>query len=643
MAEKRFFSFIEVKYTELTNQIDTWMKGLYNKSAINMSPASPYGQILEIQKELFQHNIIYLKNAVNQINIEETTNDKVIRNIARIAGHSPSRAISASGTLKFKLKPGIDIADEIKDQNVIINDETTIKNKSNSLDYTIKLGTEKNIYPIAVNSEFYVTIVQGKFETQKFTGDGTYNQSFRANVPTTASIENFNYTIRYNGSVVSIKDHKYDMLPGELACYVRTGFNGGLDVFFGSKNFGFIPATGSLIEITYLLTNGLEGEVLNPVVNDWRIIDDILDGKGNPLKMEDLFDIFIETPVNFSADAEDSKMMKQTIPYVSRNFVLATPDQFIFHLRRLNMFSKVNAFNKLNDNDFSVTDTVLETSVRKIKGSVNRNDSRTKINTNLDNFLSLYSKYKTNMNDNEIYLYLIPDVRKYFNDDMNYFNVPFDVFYLDDDEQSKVLNYLRQVGTMSMTTNIKIVQPTITRYVLHVYVRKFSNALEDNIEQEIIASISDYLLVYERFDRLPVSDLLNLVKNVSGVDSTSLYFVSKENEDYHRKAIETGLSIDPDTSIFNPSKNASINQTRKEPTLQQPVEVKNGIERVRQAYDPNLVLGLDPVHGDIIVKKDEYAIVRGGWRDRKGIWYNESANSPGLTSINITFNGTTQV
>jgi hypothetical protein len=56
----------------------------------------------------------------------------MIYNIARISGHNPSRSISAKGTLKFKLKQGINIYDKVAGGQVTIYDNSSIKNKSNS-------------------------------------------------------------------------------------------------------------------------------------------------------------------------------------------------------------------------------------------------------------------------------------------------------------------------------------------------------------------------------------------------------------------------------------------------------------------------------------------------------------------------------
>ena len=79
-------------------------------------------------------------------------------------------------------------------------------------------------------------------------------------------------------------------------------------------------------------------------MNDFTFEDDIYDSEGNVLNMGELFDVYIHNDINFGVNGESVKYMKSVIPYVSRNFVLATPEQFIYHLKRLNMFSKVNAY-----------------------------------------------------------------------------------------------------------------------------------------------------------------------------------------------------------------------------------------------------------------------------------------------------------
>ena len=66
------FNRIELNYSNLTDQINNWLSSAYKKSSILFNSASPYGQILEVVKEFFIQNILYLKNFVKQLDIDQS-------------------------------------------------------------------------------------------------------------------------------------------------------------------------------------------------------------------------------------------------------------------------------------------------------------------------------------------------------------------------------------------------------------------------------------------------------------------------------------------------------------------------------------------------------------------------------------------
>lgn len=612
----RFYEFIEITYNNLTIQLENWLKELYNKSNLQFSKSSPYGMILHIQKILFSNNILYLKNAIKQIDIETTDNERMIKNIARISGHNPSRSISATGTLKLKLKVGVNINEKIRGGKISIMNNTLLKNKTNQLNYILTTGDSiKSLYDVDSYTELYFNVKQGKYEEQSYTGDGEKNKSISVVINRDQTIDNFNFSVYYNGINLKIVDSLYDMLPNEYACYTRTGFNGGLDIYFGTGNFGFVPEIGSIIKVTYLLTDGREGNILNNKVNDFTFEDDIYDSEGNALNMEDLFDVYIHNDINFGVDSESVSYMKSVIPHVSRNFVLASPEQFIYHLKRLNMFSKVNAFNLLDENNFN-NNKYIEKFIIETFGE----------NANIEQISKSMVKYFPTIYDNQIYLYLIPKIRNYFIDDYNYFNVPMDVFYLDNIEKEKIMNYLRTMGILSITSNVTIIQPKISLYVINVYIRRYQNDIKENIKNQIIEVISDYFIDNERFDRIIKSDIIKTIKNeIRSIDSVNIEFISKKNEDYHREGMK------------------SLN-TNNQNVLEDEINIiKNRVVYKKKPYNKDVILGLDGVQGDIVVGKDELPVLRGGWYDRNGVYYNDIPTTTGsLNSINIIWTGTNE-
>lgn len=546
-----FFEFLDLKFNNLTSQITTYLKTVYNRANETFTNASPYGQIINVEKEIYQQNVIYQKNVVRNFMIEEADNVKSVRNLARIGGHNPTRSITATGALKMKLKSGVDILNDIADGKIKINDKTKIKNKTNGLIYTIRFGNEQEVFELSQTQDIYLSLVQGSYETYTFTGDGEINQSFSVNVSVGDTVDHFDYEVKYNNQSVTIKDSTLDMLPNETACFTRTGMSGGLDVYFGNGAFGFIPQPGVIISCTYLLTDGTDGIILTPQVDDWQWIDDVVDMKGQTINMDDTFDIYVDKQIGFASNGETTEFTKSLMPYVSRNFVLATPSQYIYTLKRLSLFSKVNVYNTLEDNN--------------------------------DN------------NDNRIYLFLVPNIKDYFNANVNYFNVPIDAFYLDDEEKEKTITYLRKLANIPPNTILEIIQPTITKYILNIYIRKFVGYADDTIKQSVITEVSTYLSDLERDDRIPRSDIVHLLENIAGIDSINASFISKQNEDFHK--------IKPDSDT---------------------------------------IYGLDPVLGDVIVQTDELAIVRGGWSDRNLTYYNETLDGGGLGPVNIVFVGTTE-
>ena len=309
------------------------------------------------------------------------------------------------------------------------------------------------------------------------------------------------------------------------------------------------------------------------------------------------------------------------------------------------MFSKINAFKKSDDNNFgsNITSQIVNKKIQELKKAISSNRNNVYVQNKMSNFENAYYEYFSNTNDNQIYLYLIPKISNYFTDSVNYFNVPQDVFYLDEQEKQKVIEYLKKMGILSMTSEMVIIQPKITKYVSYVYVRRYDNVGENNIKQNIISEMSNYLLNNERFDRIVKSDLISNLKNkIDGIDSVDIHFVCKENEDYHRRnnnLIKKGLKkkklsfsnivkrkaiVSPSTKFISPISELVIKDNKV------------------KSYDSKSIIGLDPVHGDIIIGKDEYALIRGGWKDRNNVYYNEDPSSDGLSSINIIFDGVTK-
>ncbi len=495
-------NFIEIRFSNIKKEIENFLKAEYNKASILFSTASPYGQILGVLENLHQLSFLYLKNSLISLDLStpNNMNERVIKNAAIFAGHIPGRAISSSGTLRFTIKSNIELEKEVPGGKITFNNKLNIKNKTNSLDYSFNIGTEKVTHRLSSNYKFFVPIIQGKWMAKTFTGLGQPLQTISANESGQKDVENFNVEVTVNGDMWTIKKHLYEMIPDEQAVVVRTGFNGGIDIIFGNGGFGAIPPLGAPIQITYLVTEGSLGNIFRRTRNDWTFIDSILDGNGNTLDVDKVFDVDIYNDITFGADGESIDFTRSILPIASNNFVLALPQQYAYEIKKLGVFSHVNAYEK----------------------------------------------------SGTIFIAVVPNINLFKNQNSDYFTIDKSAFTLDTYEKSKVDNYLRTSGVIQLTRKYKIVNPKLSYYVMNIFVIPYADASDDSVNSQILEKISNYFLNLSRIDRIPKLDIIRELSSISDIHSVDLQFISKKNEDYHKNMIQemqNQLNMYADTGV----------------------------------------------------------------------------------------------
>ena len=479
--------FIEVTFDRVKTEVQRYLKNEYAKADILFTNASPYGHLLGVIENLHQLSMLYLKNTIKQFDLSNPNalNDKIIRNAAILAGHNPGRSISATGTLKFALKSNIDLEKELPGGRITLNNRMSLKNKTNSLEYSLNIGTEKVTYKVTPNFQFFTPIIQGKWIVTTFTGTSQVNQSYSVTVRGQKDIENFNYEVSVNGEFWSVKKHLYEMLPEEKACVVRTGFNGGIDIIFGNGGFGMIPSIGQIIRVNYLESIGSQGNIFRRTFNDWKFLDEALDGFGRTIDPTKIFDISIYTDVNFGSDKENLLFTRNILPIVSNNFVLGLPQQYAYEIKKLGVFSHVNAYENLG----------------------------------------------------VIYIVATPNIKLFKSQNSDYFSVDKRAFTLDSYEKSKIDKYLRIAGNIQLTKKYMISSPNLSYYTMNVFIYTFTDSDTSSVNSQIVDVVSNYFLDFNRIGRIPKADLISEIVALYDIHSVDIQFVSKKNEDYHKSEI----------------------------------------------------------------------------------------------------------
>lgn len=198
--------------------------------------------------------------------------------------------------------------------------------------------------------------------------------------------------------------------------------------------------------------------------------------------------------------------------------------------------------------------------------------------------------------DNVIYIFAIPDILNRVRNNEDYFTIPQEQFILTEKEKDGIYRLLQESGQMIVTTVVKVLDPVVIRYVLNVSLIVYEGYDIETLREKIVDRVSQYFLNNKRRDRIPKSDLVAIIEAIDGVDSVDLYFVNEGNE----------------INKYNYLQRLATNPDEIEPED----------------------IGLDE-HGNIVIGKQEYPILRGGWSDRNSVFYQDGADLNVTSSINI--------
>lgn len=577
-----FLSKIRITAEEIYQDAVSYLSDQYRRAQSTFTSSSPYGQILKVLSNLFEQNYFYLEDAQVENNPMTATNVESIYGNAVQAGHNPTRAISAIGEIRFKFKPGKESS--FSGPYIIINDGTQLKCLNNGLTYTLKLSSDN----IKINKNTVdftnVVIIQGKYATQTVIGTGTKSQSYNINIKNQA--DHNNVKVFVNGVLWKNMESIYDMVGNnKRSVVVKTGISGGIDIFFGNGYFGEVPQAGALIEVQYIETDGSLGIVdTNPSQVGFQWIDTGVNVSGEDIDLNEFLITDTTIAPNLGADAEDPEFTKVIAPLASKSFALVGPPNYEYFLSRYNTFSYIDAYNTVND-DY------------------------------LDD-------------DNVTYLFILPDIARKMGGETDYFNLPISEFTLDKVEKNAILRAIKESGQQATSSEVQFVDPEIKKYAINVVLRYFDGYDKDFIFDDIRSKLNDYFLNVKRRDKIPKSDIISLVEGIEGVDSVNVFFVSQENEEAIKKGyyIRKTYKIQPTTPFLQEGEG-----TKKRFIFFNKVLIQTRI-RVKPGEDPNL--GLDEF-GDITLTHDQLPIIRGGWYDRNGTFYQEypSKNQPSGLSV----------
>lgn len=472
---------LSIYVEDIMGQTINYLTSKFDQNRIVFTAASPFGQLLLVVENLTQLVFYYIEDAITELNINEATRLTSVYSLASLAGHNPSRSVSAIG--EISLNTNAEAIDAPYDF-VIIPNLTRLRCLNNGLTYILDLPQDEVKFLFnGTNNGLHLAIRQGIIETQNVVAKGIPTDSFSIGSPQNFFVDNFFVNVYVNGEKWTKYDSILDMPRGENAFLVKTGVTSGIDLFFGNNNYGKIPPRGADITVEYLVTEGVSGNIRtnDPTKIQFEFIDTGFSILGEEINLNDYITIDVTNPPFFGTSAEDSNLTRLIAPRVSKSFALVNPDHYEIVLRKLKLFSVINVF--------------------------------------LDEL------------DNRILnLFLIPDIRKTFNTGQDYFNADIDRFILTDYQKNELLRYIEKSGSKLISTDARIIDPVPSNYVLNITIIAFDDVDTEIIKRDILNNLGTFFIQNTRRNRIPKSDLIKIVEEVNGVDSVSIKIISKKNE-----------------------------------------------------------------------------------------------------------------
>lgn len=612
------FNVSRIRFSELYQDALDFIKTTYGNLGQYFTMASPMGQLLQVMLHYGRMILFYIEDSITELNIRTASRPNSIKGLAALTGHNPSRAMAARGTLTLTYN-GKKLSNT--GSTIIIPNYTKLTNNQNGLTYTIVLaGEEAHLDLTSTTNYIEVSVVQGTIEYQQATGTGDALQSFNFQNKRGATIDNYFVSVFVDGVKWAIVDSILDMTLDQQACMVKTGQTGGIDVFFGNGYNGAVPRIGSIILVEYLITDGDSGNINNmadSLSNVWKFTTRGYYMNNEEVDLNKYINVTVKNELMFGAQEEPLYLTRLLAPNMSRSFVLANANNYIYFLRRLNMFSIIDAipgFATFEDQYTLDKYNLSKTTYEQISGEYRQLISTYGVNSaiavakkvELDNaqqqlyyYTGLLEEHKKD--DNTVYLFLIPDVTKRIPSGENYFTCSLNAFKLSETEKLSILDLIEQSGQRILTVDNVILDLQFPRFTLNMSLILWEGTIYDTVRQNIITQTSEYFLKNTRRDRIPVSDLIKVIEGIDGVDSVNVWFDADKN---NLNIYKTHYGIDDYGDII--------------------------LERyVKDAFGNNVAV------------KDVYPIVRGGFENELGTYYEDSLTKNKLSSLNIQVRGFT--
>lgn len=491
----KLFSLKSVQYSQFLQDITSYISKLTG-TTIALNKSTVFGQMISVIAGIAHNIMLYIEDSLVEQNKYTAQRKKSVVGLAAQSGYVPSYGAAAGLFVSIRPK-----ANNRVPLDVILSNHQQLICSINGLYYNIVLpGNAMTInMSDALQSTINVYAVQGKFETQQLTATGSPLETH--NIKFSGYMDSNYINVTINGIPWTRKESLYDMEPNEQSYTIGYSPTGGFDLIFGNDIYGKQLSKNDLIEVSYLMHDGENGNVNAKESMYFMFMDKLKDIAGNDVDGNLCFDITLKSDdaITSGSNSESIEQIRKMIGFNSRNMILSDSNAYSAFL---NKYSFVGYNRTWSENGSMVVNSI-----------VMRN-------------------YKQNMSTG-----------------LDYFNLKDSDFVLSDTQKDSIQNAIVMSGMQLAGTTYNILDIELCKYALYIYVKlKDQTADQTTIANQIRTLIGEFFGDIQSDSYVPKSDIINLIKqNIPEVDGVTCYFLSEKNE----KALQERQYID-NQYLFDP-------------------------------------------------------------------------------------------
>ena len=481
----QFLQKDRIKAADLVTDTINYLVRIYKQSIDAFTYATSFGQILLVTENLFQLVMYYIQDSITELNINTAKRPQNIYGLSRLTGHNPVRGISAVGEIGLTKKENAQRT--VTGNKVFISNYSRIRCVNNGLFYLLNLGADDIVIDLN-KPNANIRIIEGEVDVQVFQGSGEDGQTFEVTVLPGKMIEDSFVLISVNEQKFEIFDSLYDIPFGAKGVLAKTGITSGIDIIFGNQINATVPKLGETIRVDFLYTNGSRGNILDRTNLQFEFIDSGLDINAEEVNLNEVLNIAVNLPPDFGADAESPELTRNLAPLISRNFVIHDERSIRYYLARMNYFSTIKIFKTILDNN------------------------------------------------NQFNVLLLPKITLRLNPGEDYFSVDISKFLLTEIEKNRLMNSIDESGRKSGNISINPIDPNIRRAAMVLIIEAFDRMdgftiKEDLVRDDIRAALSKYGFENPRVNKIPHSDIVRIIDEISYIDTVKAIFIPEFEED----------------------------------------------------------------------------------------------------------------